>query len=880
MLNFEKLSIKSKIVFIVTGVSTLTVFLTLLFNFFSQVTSIKKNIEFELKEEMEIIARQCLSPLKSGNIKSIEKILENSINNDDYLYLSVLTIHDDCIISAGKKNRPDLLVSPKIVPAKEFKGNLLQLNIPISNESMIYGSLTIIYFTGLHEELIRSGIICFIAFIIIILISLVLATHFQKYISGPILEMSDITSKISNNKDYTIRLKKNTNDEIGYLYDNFNQMLETINKQQREGELANAALAHSEEKYRNIFNFNLDGILVTSKSGEILEASEVICKLFKRKKEDLIGTSIFDVMPENYRKQRIEEIKTLENRGKVTFFSKYITSENKELFLEYSTKLVQYEGNECYLSFIRDITERIKNDEALRESEQRYKKLIDNIPSAIILHRDGEILFVNNTVKVLLGGSTKLTFSGRQITDFIFPEHKASLEEQFRYVRELDEVSGKIEAKLKSTGRNTIFAEVISIPLVVSRMKAILTVFNDVTERKKIEKELIKAKNMAIESDKLKSAFLANMSHEIRTPMNGIVGFADLLNKDSIETEDIKRYVKIIKASADRLLTIINDIIDISKIESGAINLAISEFNIYDLLSEIRQFYQPEIRKKGLEFIFDIDDQNQVIIQSDKVKINQIISNLLTNAIKFTTNGLIKLSTKTNVQNSFVEISVKDTGIGIPEDQQQKIFERFRQVKNLIHDFNEGTGLGLSISKGFIEALGGTISVDSQVGEGTCFTFSIPVLKVIGKHTNNNIAEKMTENQTVKQHNYFGKTILIVEDEENNYKYLEEILNPTGAKIIWAQNGLVAVQEVIEKKNIDIVLMDVKLPIMDGYTATTKIKALRENLPVVIQTAFGLKGDKKKSLELGCDDYIAKPIVKNELLTILDRFLISKEKVY
>jgi PAS domain S-box-containing protein len=880
MLNFKKLSIKSQIVFIVTGVSIVTVFLTLLFNFFNQITNIRSNIEFELRKEMENIARQCIFPLKSGNIESIEQILEANISNDNYLCLSVLTDYSDNVISVGKKNSPDYLIAPEEVPAKKFKGNLLQINMQIANETLSYGSLTIIYFTGLRGEVISSGIICFIAFIIIILISFLLATHLQKYISKPILEMADITSKISKSKDYTIRLKRNSEDEIGFLYDNFNQMLETINKQQQEGKMANAALAHSEEKFRNIFNYNLDGILVTNKNGDILEVSDMICKLFKKNKNNLVGASIFDVMPDNYRKQRVEEIKTLENRGEVTFFSKYFTSENKEIFLEYSTKLIQYEGTECYLSFIRDITERIKNDEALRESERRYRKLIDNIPSAIILHRNGEILFVNNTVNVLLGGSTKKEFSGRQITDFIFPEYKASLEKQFRHVKDLEEVSGKIEAKLKSVNRENIYAEVISIPLVVSRMNAILTVFNNITERKNIEKELIKAKNMAIESDKLKSAFLANMSHEIRTPMNGIVGFADLLNKDSIGAEDVKRYVKIIKTSADRLLTIINDIIDISKIESGAINLAISEFNIYDLLIEIRHFYQPAIQKKGLDFIFEIDDKNQVIIQSDRVKLNQVISNLLTNAIKFTTKGLIKLSTKTNIQDGFIEIAVKDTGIGIPKDQQQKIFERFRQVNNLIHDYNEGTGLGLSISKGFIKALGGTISVASKVGEGTCFTLTIPFLKVVSDNGESNIGEKVQEKKPVVLHDYAEKTILIVEDEVNNYKYLEEILISTGAKIIWAKNGLVAVQEVIEKKNIDIVLMDVKLPIMDGYTATTKIKALREELPVVIQTAFGLKGDKKKSLELGCDDYIAKPIVKNELLSILDRFLIPKEKVY
>lgn len=879
MLSFKNSSIKSKIVLIVTGVNVVTVFLTLLFYFFNQITHIKSSIEFVLKDKMANIAEQCIGPLESNNPQRVQHIIDESMDNKDYLYLSVLTIHGDSILTASRENKPEFLVSPKKIPATVFKGNLIQINNPIDQGDMLYGSLTLIYFTGVYKEIIQAGLIGLVAFIIIIILSFLLATHFQKYISRPILEMAKITSKISDNHDYTIRLERNSDDEIGFLYDNFNQMLETINKQQDEGEKANAALAHSEEKFRNIFNFNQDGILVTNKEGIILEASDMACNLFGRERTELIASSLFNIMPDNYQKKRSEEIKMLENTGKVTFFTKYVTRNNKELYLEYSTKKIQYEGNDCYLSFISDITERIKNEEALRESELRYRKLIDNIPSATILHRNGDILFVNNTVKTLLGGNSIKDFNGRKITSFIYPEHKDLLEEQFRQVKELDEVSGKIEAKLKRMDRKKIYAEVVSIPLTVSRMDAILTVFNDITERKQIEKELIEAKNLAEESDKLKSAFLANMSHEIRTPMNGIVGFADLLNKDTIELEDIKRYVKIIKSSADRLLTIINDIIDISKIESGAINLAISEFNILELLTEIQQFYQPMIKRKGLEFIFEPDNTGQVIINSDKVKINQIVSNLLSNAIKFTSQGLIKLSTNTNIEKGFIEVSVEDTGIGIPKDQQQRIFERFRQVKNLIHDFNEGTGLGLSISKGFIEALGGSISVTSKVGEGTCFSFALPILKVIAKQTNNTIQKEKHKEKPIF-HDYSEKIVLIVEDEENNYRYLEEVLKSTGAKLLWATNGLDAVQKVIEKKQIDIVLMDVRLPIMDGYTATTKIKTLREDLPVIIQTAFGLEGDKQKSLELGCDDYIAKPIIKNELLSILDRFLLSKEEVW
>lgn len=875
MLNFKKLSIKAKIVLIITGVSAVTVFFTLLFDVVHQVVREKENLQKELVDKMKIIGNHCVMPIEFGFPERIQGVLEENMNNENYLFINVSDDQDENIVTLNRSHVSELLVPINKVPYLEFRRNLLQINMAIERNNKLYGNLTILYYTGLTQDIINTIFLGLVIFFVIVLLSFLLAVHFQKYISRPILDLAKVASEVSKNKDYSVRLLRNSDDEIGVLYDNFNQMLKTINEQQTARENATSALMHSEEKFRNIFNYSMDGIMLTTTDGKIQEVSHMVCELLGRSRQGLIGASILDIMPENFGKKRIDQQKVLQSEGKFTFFTKYITPDNRILFLEYSTKIIQYEGSESYISFIRDISVRIKNEEALRESEARYRKLIDNIPSATILHRNGDILFVNNTVKTLLGGTSKQEFSGKKITEFIHPDYISLLERQFDDVKKSDEVSGSIEAKLKRIDRKRIFAEVVSIPLVVSNVDAILTVFNDITERKKIEKELIIAKEKAEESDRLKSAFLANMSHEIRTPMNGIIGFADLLNKDSIHPSDIRRYVKIIKASADRLLTIINDIIDISKIESGAINLVLNEFNLNDLLIEIQQFYIPGIRRKGLDFIVEIDEQKQIIIKSDRGKINQVVSNLLTNSIKFTRKGFIKLSTALNESKDMVEVVVEDTGVGIPKDQQEKIFERFRQVKNFVHDFNEGTGLGLSISKGFIEALGGTISVNSEEAKGTRFKFTLPVVQILPKKT------KMSDNEVginenIVEQNYASKTILIVEDEPNNYKLLEEVLKPTKARILWAQNGLMAVQDVIENKHIDLVLMDVKLPLMDGYTATRKIKAIREDLPVIIQTAYGLESDKKKSLNTGCDDYIAKPIVKDELLSILNRFLLAK----
>jgi PAS domain S-box-containing protein len=875
MLDFKKLSIKAKIVLIITGVSTVTVFFTLLFDEIHQVSREKKDLQKELVDKMKIIGNYCVMPIEFGFPERIKGVLEENMNNENYLFINVSDNLGKNIVTMNRNHVSKLLAPINKVPYLEFRQNLLQINMVIVHNNKSYGTLAILYYTGLTRKIINTIFLGLVIFFVIVLLSFLLAIHFQKYISRPILNLAKVASEVSKHKNYSVRLLRNSDDEIGILYDNFNQMLKMLNEQQIAQENTTSALMHSEEKFRNIFNYSMDGIMLTTTEGIIQEVNHMVCKLLGRSRQGLIGASILDIMPENFGKKRIDQQKVLRSEGKFTFFTKYCTPDNRLLFLEYSTKITQYEGNESYISFIRDISVRIKNEEALRESEARYRKLIDNIPSATILHHNGNILFVNNTVKTLLGGTSKQEFSGKKITEFIHSDYIDLLESQFDDVKKTDEVSASIEAKLKRVDRKRIFAEVVSIPLVVSKVEAILTVFSDITERKKIEKELIIAKEKAEESDRLKSAFLANMSHEIRTPMNGIIGFADLLNKDSLHPSDIRRYVKIIKASADRLLTIINDIIDISKIESGAINLVLSEFNLNDLLTGIQQFYAPGVRRKGIDFLLEIDEQKQIILKSDWGKINQIISNLISNSSKFTRKGFIKLSTILYESKGIVEVIVEDTGVGIPEEQQEKIFERFRQVKDFGHEFNEGTGLGLSISKGFVEALGGEISVNSKETRGIRFKFTLPVMQVVQKE-DEIPANEILSNEPVEELNYASKTILIVEDETNNYKLLQEVLKPTKARILWAQNGLMAVQDVIENKHIDLVLMDVKLPLMDGYTATSKIKAIRDDLPVIIQTAYGLEGDKKKSLSTGCDDYIAKPIVKEELLSILNRFLTTK----
>lgn len=386
-------------------------------------------------------------------------------------------------------------------------------------------------------------------------------------------------------------------------------------------------------------------------------------------------------------------------------------------------------------------------------------------------------------------------------------------------------------------------------------------------EIQQLNADLTKAKEQAEESDRLKSAFLANMSHEIRTPMNGIIGFSEMLNTDDLTQEQRKRYTQIIMESGQKLLQIVNDILDISKIETGQVILLEEEVNINNLLDDIFLFFQPKALAKNLEFkLFKGLPNDAAILTTDEMKLSQILINLITNALKFTFNGHIRIGY--HAEGTNLQFFVEDTGIGINQEYQGKIFERFRQGEITVSKLNEGTGLGLAICKGFVDMMGGTINVKSSPRTGSTFYFSIP-LKRHAKAKFKTAPITPPKCDRVLDH----ITILIAEDEEINFLYLKEILQPTRCKIIHARNGIEAVEYCQGNSAIDLVLMDIKMPVMNGYEATQRIKSIRPELPVIGQTAFALSEDRNKSIEAGCDDYISKPINKDLLLDLIQRYL-------
>ena len=363
----------------------------------------------------------------------------------------------------------------------------------------------------------------------------------------------------------------------------------------------------------------------------------------------------------------------------------------------------------------------------------------------------------------------------------------------------------------------------------------------------KMNGKLIHAKAMAEESDRLKSAFLSNMSHEIRTPMNAIMGFSGFLTEPGLPTEKIKKFVKIINTSSQQLLSVISDIIDISKIETGQINFDLQWVNINLLLNELNVIYKRIVEPGKIDLICSYgrpDEQFQV--ETDGNRIKQVFCNLLNNAIKFTKEGNIEFGYK--VKKNFIEFYVKDTGIGIEQEYHDLIFQRFRQIDSSETSAYGGNGLGLSISKALIEMLGGTITVDSKSGVGSNFIFTIPSVIKNEKPT----VPKLTA-EIHRFNNKNEKTILIVEDETSNHAYIEALFSGENVRILHAWDGKEALEQVKNHTDISLVLMDIKLPIMNGYEATRLIKQINPKLPVIAQTAYALSNDKEQALKAELD---------------------------
>lgn len=662
--------------------------------------------------------------------------------------------------------------------------------------------------------------------------------------------------------------------EIVFDEDGAPEQIQGIIQDVTERVKSDRALRELEERFSKAFNSNPASVFIMNlNSFKIIDVNNSFQNIIGFTKEAVINKSIeqLHLILSNDVKLFILNLIS-ENNGSVANHETKLRKKSGEIIdVAISIEIIELNDEKCMLASFFDITERKSIEYALKESEEKYRKAFLTSPDSININDIGGLFVdINEGFTSITGYEREdvIGKSSQEINLWAIPEDRVRLVNELRENGKVFNLETQFRIKDGTFKTALMSASIVKI----NGEPHILSITRDISERKKMEAELIIAKEKAEESDKLKSAFLANMSHEIRTPMNAILGFSNLLSDDDLNNEDKKDFISIINKKGNDLLNLINDILDISKIDANQLSLQFTQGDINKLFLEIYSVFSSMDEysdRKPVELrIGRLLPTNQYII-TDFARIKQVLNNLISNAIKFTETGFIEFGAYVN-DDEDLEFYVQDTGIGISPENQINIFERFRQADISLTRRYEGTGLGLSICKGIVKLLKGELWVVSALNEGSTFYFKIPYVP----YEIENTEEKNIKNMT---YNWSGKVILIVEDDLYNSKLILNILKNSKASCLLAENGEEAIEMFKQNPQIDIILMDIQLPDVNGYDVTRAMKKINPTIPVIAQTAFAFAEDKKYSLEIGCDDYIAKPLEKSMLLEIINKHINQKE---
>lgn len=646
---------------------------------------------------------------------------------------------------------------------------------------------------------------------------------------------------------------------------------------------AEQALNHSHDLMRYVLEHNRGAVAIHDKEMRYIYVSQRYLTDYMVKEKDIIGKHHYDVFPDLPEKWKFAHKEAL--KGNI--------SKKEDDIYEKEDGTVEWTRWECrpwyeadgsiggIIVYTEVITERKKVELALKTSEFQLNAMFNSAPVVMILINEGtEVLKVNKFGLEATGRNIE-SLTGLKpgdlmkcINSFIHPEGcgmspacnhctiRNKVKESFNTGKEHYKLEAALITQDAGVYKNHTILFSTSVISTIPEKQVLITI-DDISDRNDLEKELIKARDKAEESDNLKSAFLSNISHEIRTPMNGIMGFSEMLTKRNISDEKRLQFSSLIQDGCRQLLGIINDVIQISMLDSDQVRIMMSEFNLNELMQDIYLQYRTSASTKNISLRFNSFDYKPKIL-TDREKLKHIFSNLVSNAIKFTDNGETEFGY--SIKGEEIEFYISDTGIGIKKELHEAIFDRFRQAETTDTRSYGGTGLGLSIAKGLINLLGGRIWLKSEPGKGTTFYFSIPAT-IIHKETELPFQDllEITKKQSPE--------ILVAEDDEINFLFMQEVLNDINVYPVHAKNGFEALHLFKKHSTIKLILMDIKMPVMDGYEATRCIREIDPGIPIIAQTAYAMPSEIKELNRFGFNGIISKPIDKEKLESIVRQYL-------
>jgi len=792
MLKIKDIAIRKKLI----AIQLLTVFIILLlysvFNVINNLNVFQNFVIEELTSTAQIIGANSEAAISFMDNDAAEEIL-SSLSPEEHIVNAWIYDSEGNLFAKYSKEGYSDFSFPKLEGESfEFNSGYIVLSQNIKQAEEVIGVIALRKHMVTYQNLVRrSVIIALFVLVIGMVVALLLSIFTQRTISNPIKHLVTLTKKVSKTKDYSLSVKKESNDEIGMLCESFNEMLEQVRKHEQ-----------SLKEYQNVLEQKV--------------------------------------------KERTEEL----------------SSANKEL--------------EKSLSMLtEEITQRESAQAELAKNAAVLEAALQNMDQGMLMaDKNWNLVAYNKRIIDMLDidGSTfpKLTFEEFQ---HHWETKTGTSKEIFKPLTGHQQTDNKILFEVPFGDR------IVEVCHSLLAEGGFIRTFTDITHHKQLERDLIKAKIEAEEANKAKSEFLANMSHEIRTPMNAVLGFTDLL-QSMITDPKQESYLKSIKTSGNSLLTLINDILDLSKIEAGKMELEYNAVNPFNLFKGIEQFFSMKIEQKGLEFSIDIAEDIPESLILDGVRLRQVLFNLIGNAVKFTEKGYIKLSTHkiyTEVDKSNLDliISIEDTGIGMSDEFQKKVFDAFTQQEGQSGRRYGGTGLGLGISKRLVEMMGGKINLKSKVKKGSTFEITLHDVAVSATKPDSELYPVFEWEKIL----FDEALILIVDDVDLNRSLISEFLKESPFKIFEAKDGEEALQ-IAKEKIPNLILMDIKMPKMNGYEAAGLIKNDNQlnHIPIIALTGSVMKQDEEKIQETGFDGFLMKPIQKSILYEKLSKFLKHSER--